>query len=200
MIATLNFVLASERKSLDLDGVPLLVTEDQKLRRFQRDNEIFPARWSNILKKRPELFIIRGYKESLIPKPFLRKLTADSLVKYLRLEQIPQLTRREQEALSLELMKFVTDTCHTNSKRDYLNKFGEFSLLPVTINGEEQFVRLEEVSNVLFPINSTYEHYDIQEIFSILGSAGYMILNLNLNLTPESAQSFLNEGVPPQNH
>ena len=120
-----NFLLV-DKSNLNLCNLPLLLTEDMFLRRFDDKAELYPHEWSHLLPSKKHLFVNYGYSQMLSSK--LKDFNADVLVKYLPDEKI-----KDSSMMSLNLLQFIAKTYDSKkhgSKSQYLAKFGNIKLLP----------------------------------------------------------------------
>jgi len=120
-----NFLLV-DKSNLNLCNLPLLLTEDMFLRRFDDKAELYPHEWSHLLPSKKHLFVHYGYSHMLSSK--LKDFNADVLMKYLPDEKI-----KDSSMTSLNLLQFIAKTYDSKkhgSKSQYLAKFGNIKLLP----------------------------------------------------------------------
>ena len=175
-----NFLFThSGKERVDLENIPLLVTEDGVLQRFTAGREIYPHRWHTILPKKSHLFLGYGYSEKqLLDGKYIKYLTAEILVGYLH---GAQLSGREV----LGILKYIVETFDSDkhtSKIKYVEKFKEFSLLPV-INkfNQHELSAMCNLKNILSEIN--YDSSAAEEVASVqktLVSVGTKVLHIRI--------------------
>ena len=101
-----DFILKfGTKKEVDLHNLPLLLTQDNQLRRFGTMPEVFPHKWHKILHWKPDHFIVSSFQSSeklLIEKNHLKELTAPTLIRHLQGYQ--------KDLPVIEILKFILET------------------------------------------------------------------------------------------
>ena len=101
-----DFILKfGSKNEVNLHNLPLLLTQDNQLRRFGTLPEVFPHKWHKILHWKPDHFVAYGFLSSekhLIEKNLLKELTAPTLIRHLKGYQ--------KDLPVIEILKFILDT------------------------------------------------------------------------------------------
>ena len=173
-----DFILKfGTKKEVDLHNLPLLLTQDNQLRRFGTMPEVFPHKWHKILHWKPDHFISYGFLSSekhLIEKNHLKELTAPTLIRHLKGYQ--------KDLPVIEILKFILETFkdykdgRQQTRLNYVKQFGDIPLIPVKRAGGLHFVLATDVKSVLQK-KSECGWKAIHEVFT---KAGADVLNIEV--------------------
>ena len=173
-----DFILKFGSKSeIDLHNLPLLVTQDDNLRRFGTLPEVYPHKWHIILLWKKDHFISYGFQTSenyLLEKNYLQKLTAPILIKHLK--EYPKFL---PVMPVIEILKFIQETYVEGQHQTrllYVKQFGELPLIPVKRAGGFHFVPAANVKSVLQKKSDVGE----KAIHDVFRTAGADLLNIEV--------------------
>ena len=152
VISLLNYTVGLNKADaeVDVDTLPLLLTQDRMLQRFSKGQELYGNRWHWLLPNKKSLFISHGFEEARFSNKFLQELTIEIVQRYLQERNISQ---QECGKLSYDLLCFIKSTYKRDkhgSLEDYTKKLGNLQLFPVSCNGQPTYRSFEEVHQVLF--------------------------------------------------
>ena len=150
----LNYIVGLNKtdSQIDVNNMPLLLTQDQVLQRFSKVQELYGNRWHWLLPNKKSLFISHGFTEIKLSKDFLQELTIQIVQKYLQQRNISQ---KDYGKLSYDLLCFIKSTYKQDkhgSLEDYTKKLGNLQLFPVSRDGQLDYWSFDEVNQVLFPV------------------------------------------------
>ena len=154
VISLLNYTVGLNKADaeVDVDTLPLLLTQDKMLQRFSKGQELYGNRWHWLLPNKKSLFVSHGFTEARFSKDFLQELTIELVQRYLQERNISQ---QECGKLSYDLLCFIKSTYKRDkhgSLENYTKKLGNLQLFPVSCDGQPGYRSFSEVHQVLFPM------------------------------------------------
>ncbi|XP_018081716.1 sacsin [Xenopus laevis] len=179
---------------VDLQDVPLLVTEDDMLRYFNRNDSKYYSQFHNLFPSFCEEFA-KSHHEVLVKCGFLRDLTIKDA--FLLLKKHPGLPcqlspmRREKHPMLLkentkwlqELWQFFRNNINPKNKtcQEIITLFSDWAILPVNLKKHPD----ETILLPLSKLKSTFAD-NASEVATILSKLGFPVLNLLILGTPSS--------------
>ena len=153
VVALLNYIVGHKKGDVkvEIDTLPLLLTQDNILQRFSKAQELYKSQWNWLLPHKKSVFIASGFSEDSIGEEFLQELTVDHVREYL-LER--KVHREEIGNLSFDLLRFLRSTYDQEkhgAKSDYIKRLGSLRYFPVSCNGQRQYCSFNEADQVLHP-------------------------------------------------
>ncbi|XP_037395205.1 sacsin [Pygocentrus nattereri] len=183
--------------SVDLNGLPLLLTEDQTLRKFSSDSPRLISRFTNIFlgceSEFADFQVNRGHVKILQKGKYIKKLTIPVAAMLLKpvlqrwlQKSVPNqrngLYRAEEETITWlrKLWEFFDEQAKEESKNEKNNQvfseikkhFFDSPILPVICPSQKNTHFLQTISNLHSVIYDRREH-----ISAILLKLGFMVLN-----------------------
>ncbi|XP_051761770.1 sacsin-like [Ctenopharyngodon idella] len=210
----LSFCLtnADEKNIHDLNGLPLLLTQDQMLRVFDSKSPKLISRFSSLFQGHQEMFadsdVNRSHVQILRKGKFIKDLTIDIAATYLKPElaellsqslpdQMCQLYKAETSTIKwLKTLWRFFDDQEKSIQNESLNVFSEIKkhfenspILPVICPSQNNAHFLQTMGNI-----SKVIQYQNENIASILIKLGLMKLDLSFfsDLRPEFRLKYMN--------
>ncbi|XP_048048678.1 sacsin-like [Megalobrama amblycephala] len=210
----LSFCLtnADEKNIHDLNGLPLLLTEDQMLRVFDSKSPKLISRFSSLFQGHQEMFadndVNKNHVQILHEGEFIDDITIDIAAMYLKPElaellshslpdQMCQLYKAETKTIQwLKTLWSFFDDQEKSNQNECLNVFSEIKkqfencpILPVICPSQNNAHFLQTMGNI-----SKVIQYQNEKIASILIKLGFMKLDLSFfsDLTTEFRFKYMN--------